>query len=63
MRPPSLDKAKTLSDSNGFVSTLELKGKITVELKLDWIFVKPAQLTDPDDRQTTLLSSRSSVGR
>jgi hypothetical protein len=40
---------ETLSDSNeraskGFVSTLELKGKITVELKLDWIFVKPAQL-------------------
>jgi hypothetical protein len=45
---------ETLSNSNeraskGFVSTLELKGKITVELKLDWIFVKPAQLTDPDD--------------
>jgi hypothetical protein len=46
---------ETLSDSNerankGFVSTLELKGKITVELKLDWIFVKPIGLTDPDDR-------------
>jgi len=27
-----------------------LKGKITVELKLDWIFVKPIGLTDPDDR-------------
>jgi endonuclease/exonuclease/phosphatase family metal-dependent hydrolase len=45
---------ETLSNSNeraskGFVSTLELKGKINVELKLDWIFVKPAQLTDPDD--------------
>lgn len=45
----------TLSDSNerarkGFVSTLELKGKITVELKLDWIFVKPIGLTDPNDR-------------
>jgi endonuclease/exonuclease/phosphatase family metal-dependent hydrolase len=47
---------ETLSDSNergdkGFVSTLELKGKITIELKLDWIFVKPAGLTDPDDRK------------
>jgi endonuclease/exonuclease/phosphatase family metal-dependent hydrolase len=45
----------TLSDSNerdskGFVSTFELEGKITVELKLDWIFVKPARLNDPDDR-------------
>jgi endonuclease/exonuclease/phosphatase family metal-dependent hydrolase len=44
----------TLSDSNeraskGFVSTLELKSKIDIELKLDWIFVKPADLTDPDD--------------
>ena len=50
----------TLSDSNeraskGFVSTLELKGKITVELKLDWIFVKPAQLTHPDDRKQPYL--------
>ncbi len=46
---------ETLSDSNeragkGFVSTLELKGRITVELKLDWIFVKPIGLTDPNDR-------------
>ena len=46
---------ETLSDSNergskGFVSTLELKGKFNVEMKLDWIFVKPLQLTDPDDR-------------
>ncbi|HEX6044041.1 MAG TPA: endonuclease/exonuclease/phosphatase family protein [Pyrinomonadaceae bacterium] len=46
---------ETLSDSNerakkGFVSTLELKGKVTVELKLDWLFVKPIGLTDPDDR-------------
>jgi endonuclease/exonuclease/phosphatase family metal-dependent hydrolase len=46
---------ETLSDSNerakkGFVSTLELKGKITVELKLDWIFVKPLGLADPNDR-------------
>ena len=45
---------ETLSDSNeraskGFASTLELEGKIDIELKLDWIFVKPAQLTDPDD--------------
>ena len=50
----------TLSDSNeraskGFVSTLELKGKVTVELKLDWIFVKPAQLTHPDDRKQPYL--------
>jgi endonuclease/exonuclease/phosphatase family metal-dependent hydrolase len=47
--------AETLSDSNerakrGFVSTLELKGKITIELKLDWVFVKPIGLTDPNDR-------------
>lgn len=46
---------ETLSDSNeradkGFVSTLELKGKITIALKLDWIFVKPLGLTDPNDR-------------
>ncbi len=46
---------ETLSNSNeraskGFASTLELEGKIDIELKLDWIFVKPAQLTDPDDR-------------
>lgn len=47
---------ETLSDSNergskGFVSTLELDGKFTVEMKLDWIFVKPMELTDPDDRE------------
>ena len=48
---------ETLSDSNerakkGFASTLELRGrgKITVELKLDWIFVKPIGLKDPNDR-------------
>jgi endonuclease/exonuclease/phosphatase family metal-dependent hydrolase len=46
---------ETLSDSNeraskGFVSTLELNGKISVALKLDWIFVKPVGLTDPNDR-------------
>ena len=46
---------ETLSDSNeragkGFASTLELKGKFNVELKLDWIFVKPPELMDPDDR-------------
>lgn len=51
---------ETLSDSNeragkGFVSTLELKGKVNVELKLDWIFVKPAELRDPDDRQQSYL--------
>ena len=46
---------ETLSDSNergskGFVSTMELKGKFNIEMKLDWIFVKPLELTDPDDR-------------
>jgi len=51
---------ETLSDSNeraskGFVSTLELQGKITIQLKLDWIFVKPPNLTKPDDRQQTYL--------
>ena len=45
---------ETFSDSNeraskGFVSTLELNGKISVAMKLDWIFVKPVDLTDPDD--------------
>jgi endonuclease/exonuclease/phosphatase family metal-dependent hydrolase len=45
---------ETLSDSNeraskGFVSTMELNGKLSVALKLDWIFVKPVGLTDPDD--------------
>ena len=47
---------ETLSDSNergskGFVSTFELDGKLNVDMKLDWIFVKPLQLTDPDDRE------------
>ncbi|HKP83842.1 MAG TPA: endonuclease/exonuclease/phosphatase family protein [Pyrinomonadaceae bacterium] len=47
---------ETLSDSNergskGFVSTFELDGKFSVDMKLDWIFVKPQQLTDPDDRE------------
>lgn len=46
---------ETLSDSNerdskGFVPTFALEGKISVEFKLDWIFVKPVRLTDPDDR-------------
>jgi len=46
---------ETLSDSNeradkGFVSTLELNGKISVGLKLDWIFVKPLGLTEPNDK-------------
>jgi endonuclease/exonuclease/phosphatase family metal-dependent hydrolase len=45
---------ETFSDSNqradkGFVSTLELSGKISIALKLDWFFVKPVGLTDPDD--------------
>ena len=45
---------ETFSDSNeraskGFVSTMELNGKLSVALKLDWIFVKPVGLTDPDD--------------
>jgi exonuclease III len=50
----------TLANSNeraskGFVSTLELIGKITVPLKLDWIFVRPPSLTDPDDRNQSYL--------
>lgn len=49
------ESGETLSDSNeradkGFVSTLELRGKVTIGLKLDWIFVKPIGLTDPNDR-------------
>ena len=54
----------TFSNSNergskGFVSTFELAGKVDIELKLDWIFVKPARLTDPDDRgQPYLLAPR-----
>lgn len=45
----------TLSDSNergtkGFVATFSLEGKIDLEFKLDWIFVKPVGLTEPDDR-------------
>jgi endonuclease/exonuclease/phosphatase family metal-dependent hydrolase len=48
----------TLSDSNeraskGFVSTSELTGRFTVTFKLDWIFVKPSALDDPDDREAT----------
>jgi endonuclease/exonuclease/phosphatase family metal-dependent hydrolase len=44
----------TLSDSNergskGFVATFSLEGKIDWEFKLDWIFVKPVGLTDPDN--------------
>lgn len=50
----------TLANSNeraskGFASTFELVGKITVPLKLDWILVKPASLTDPDDRKQSYL--------
>ena len=45
----------TLSDSNergskGFVPTFSLEGKIDLEFKLDWIFVKPVGLSEPDDR-------------
>lgn len=45
---------ETLSDSNeratkGFVSTMEMNGRISIALKLDWIFVKPVGLTDPDE--------------
>ena len=45
----------TLSDSNergskGFVPTFSLEGKIDLEFKIDWIFVKPVGLTEPDDR-------------
>lgn len=53
-------KQDTLSDSNerdskGFVPTFALEGKVDVELKLDWIFVRPARLTDPDDRAQSYL--------
>ncbi|MGH9902478.1 MAG: endonuclease/exonuclease/phosphatase family protein, partial [Pyrinomonadaceae bacterium] len=54
----------TLANSNeraakGFVSTFELEGKVDVELKLDWIFVKPARLTDPEDlKQPYLFAPR-----
>ena len=46
---------ETLSDSNergskGFASTLELEGKFDIALKLDWLFVKPLELRDPDER-------------
>ena len=49
------DHQETLSDSNergskGFVPTFELQGKIDLEFKLDWFFVKPIGLTDPDGR-------------
>jgi hypothetical protein len=51
---------ETLANSNeraskGFVPTFELKGKVDVTLKLDWIFVKPARLTDPEDRGQSYL--------
>jgi len=47
--------SETLSDSNereskGFVATFGLEGKLDIDLKLDWIFVKPPGLKDPDDR-------------
>jgi len=46
---------ETLSCSNqraskGFVPTFALEGKISVEFKIDWIFVKPHGLKDPEDR-------------
>ena len=44
-----------ITSVKGLVSTLELTGRVTVELKLDWIFVKPYQLTDPEDRQQSYL--------
>jgi hypothetical protein len=28
---------------------------VDIELKLDWIFVKPARLTDPDDQAQSYL--------
>lgn len=54
----------TLSDSNeraskGFVSTFELQGKIDINLKLDWFFIKPANLKDPDDRAQSYLFAPS----
>lgn len=59
---------ETLSDSNergskGFVSTLELKGKFNIEMKLDWIFVKPFQLTEPNDRDQLLYVFAPQFGR
>jgi endonuclease/exonuclease/phosphatase family metal-dependent hydrolase len=36
--------------SKGFVSTFELQGKVDIRLKLDWVFVKPTRLTDPENR-------------
>lgn len=51
-------KSDTLSNSNeradkGFVATntVEGVGGISVGSKLDWIFVKPPALTDPDDEK------------
>jgi endonuclease/exonuclease/phosphatase family metal-dependent hydrolase len=54
----------TLSDSNeraakGFASTLELQGKIVIKLKLDWFFIKPARLSDPDDKTQSYLFAPS----
>lgn len=48
------NSSETLSNSNeraskGFASTLELIGRATVKLKLDWIFVKPANVTDSSE--------------
>ena len=50
------DVCNFLSNYNGLTSTInrifiELDGKLNVDMKLDWIFVKPMQLTDPEDRE------------
>lgn len=42
-------------DSKGFVSTFELTGRITIPMKLDWIFVKPPKLTEPEDKTAPYL--------
>jgi endonuclease/exonuclease/phosphatase family metal-dependent hydrolase len=52
------ERGRTLSDSNerawkGFVTTYQVNRPIAFlgKNKLDWIFVKPARLTDPRDRR------------
>lgn len=56
------NRGKTLSASNerankGFVTTYQVERPIAFigKNKLDWIFVKPANLTDPTDRQQPYL--------
>lgn len=56
------NSSETLSNSNeraskGFASTLELIGKATVKLKLDWIFVKPANVTDSSKCKPYLMAT------